>query len=86
MNITTKADVGQEVFYISHNGKIMSNKVELVNVTIGKSTYAREGGVGVVKSGVETLITYRLANTPASYLLTESSIFISKEELLSNAE
>jgi hypothetical protein len=85
MEITCKAAVGDTVYYISDKGKIMSNPVELITIVVGSSTYSRtDHWVGTSKSSNPAVITYKLANTPASYILNEAAIYLTKEELLGN--
>lgn len=81
-NIETKLSCNDEVFFINPQGKITSDKVESIHVTIGSSSYRTDHWVGTGRTGVQTQILYKLFNHPAGFLLSESSVYKSKEELL----
>lgn len=82
MEIKTKAEVNQEIFYLSDKGRVMSNKVESIDIRVGTSTYRTSHWVETAKSNVQVSIMYKLFNVPAGYILMEDSIYTSKEELV----
>ena len=75
LNIECKFNVGEIVGYMSPCGKQLTNRVESISITVGRSSYRTSAWVETAKTNVEINIIYKLENVPAGYLLSESSLF-----------
>lgn len=87
MEIKTKLSVGDEAYYVNHQGKIVKSNVESFKVEVGTSrTYTGIWVTHATNSPVQVNVLYKLDGMPAGFILTEDRVFSTKEELISNAK
>lgn len=84
MEITTKLEINDEAYFISPSGKIVSDKVSDINVSVGSQVERTSHWVETARGPVKTMTTYKFYNHPAGFILTEDMVYTSKEELLGN--
>jgi hypothetical protein len=79
-----KLTVGDTAWFLNQQGKLISDRVEKVDITIGSSSYRTSHWLETAKTPVKAVITYKFENHPAGFILTENSVYLSKEDLLAN--
>jgi hypothetical protein len=83
MEIKTKLEINDEAYFINPSGKIVSDKISNINVSIGSQVERTSHWVETARGPVKTMITYKFYSHPAGFILTEDMVYSSREELVS---